>query len=279
MKKIIFLLVSVMLSLSLLTPCIADEAAEVENEIATEEEPTAEEDTSLEGATEPVEGAEDVGGAIAPPTEENAAEGTDLSEKLTQIEDMVKKLTEAEDVSDIKELIASSSTWVIIGAGVLIILSVCGIVKSKFGIIIDAFNSIIGFFGKGKNENGDPLTLTDELKSVRDKVVSEVKDAIHNDYGEVAQTMKVYMDELKNRESNEQKLYAIITLFMTNCKISESAKSEILGILADVKKYEGDISTFVSQAQEAIDRKKAEEAVSETPHLDRMLEEDYMELG
>ena len=93
--------------------------------------------------------------------------------------------------------------------------------------------------------------------------------------------MKRYEGALKNYEANEQRLYAILTLFMTNCKISESAKAEILNILADVKKYDGDISEVVAQAQEAIDEavRDAEENAPPTPTLDKLLEEDYMELG
>jgi hypothetical protein len=231
--------------------------------------------------TEPTEGTEDVGEVIAPTTEENATEGADLTEELEQIKDMVEKLTEAEDISEIKELISSSSTWVIIGAGIIIILSVCGIVKNKFGVIINAFNAILGFFGKDKNENGDPVTLSEALKDVRDKVVKEVKEEIHTEYSEFSKTLKIYREELKNREDNEQRLYAILTLFMTNCKISESAKAEILNILADVKKYDGDISEVVAQAQEAINEavRDAESKAAPTPTLDEMLEEDYMDLG
>lgn len=281
-KKISYLFMVVLIACSLIMPCVADEpTTELVTEITTELVTEVLEETTPEEVTEPTEtpteGTEDIGEVIAPPTEENATDGADLTDELEQIKDMVEKLTEAEDMSEVKELISSSSTWVIVGAGIVIILAVCGIVKKKFGVIINAFNAILGFFGKVKNENGEPVTLNGELKDVKDKVVKEIKEAMHTEYGEVSKTMKLYREELKNREENEQKLYAMFSLFMTNVKMSESAKKEILAILMGIKKYDGDPFEIVAQAQEAIEN--AKEEAPATPTLDQMLDEDYMDLG
>jgi hypothetical protein len=141
-------------------------------------------------------------------------------------------------------------------------LTTLATVKSKF----DKISSLV-------HNKADNDTLKDELKNME----KDLKEAYNANHKEVAATMKRYEEALANTEANEQRLYAILTLFMTNCKISESAKAEILNILADVKKYSGDISEFVAQAQEAIDN--AKEEAPETPNLDKLLEEDYMELG
>jgi hypothetical protein len=270
-KKISYLLMVVLIACSLIMPCVADEpttdlVTEITTELVTDalEETTPEEVTTPE-ATEPEAPAEDV------------TEDAELTAELEQIKEMVEKLSKAEDISEVKELISSASTWVIIGSGIIIILAVCGIVKKKFGVIIDVVNVIRGFFGKDKNENGEPVTLSGELKDVKDEIVKEVKKVTVTEYSEVAKTLELYRKELKNKEDNEQRMYAILTLFMTNCKISESAKAEILNILADVKKYSGDVSEFVAQAQEAIEN--AKEEAPQTPTLDQMLEEDYMDLG
>lgn len=278
-KKISYLLMVVLIACSLIMPCVADEpttdlVTEITTDVVTEmlEETTPEEPTET-----PTEGeaASDV--VTAPTEEENATEDADLTAELEQIKEMVEKLSKAEDISEVKELISSSSTWVIIGAGILIIISVCGIVKKKFGVILNAFNAILGFFGKGKNENGEPVTLSGELKDVKDEIVKEVKKVTVTEYSEVAKTLELYRKELKNREDNEQKLYAMFSLFMTNVKISETAKEEILAILMGIKKYDGDPFEIVAQAQEAIDN--AKEEAPATPTLDQMLDEDYMDLG
>lgn len=278
-KKISYLLMVVLIACSLIMPCVADEpTTDLVTEITTELVTDALEETPPEEPTEtPTEGETASGVLTAPTDEENATEDADLTAELEQIKEMVEKLSKAEDISEVKELISSSSTWVIVGAGILIIISVCGIVKKKFGVILNAFNTILGFFGKGKNENGEPVTLSGELKDVKDEIVKEVKKVTVTEYSEVAKTLELYRKELKNKEDNEQRMYAILTLFMTNCKISESAKAEILNILADVKKYSGDVSEFVAQAQEAIEN--AKEEAPQTPTLDQMLEEDYMDLG
>ena len=72
---------------------------------------------------------------------------------------------------------------------------------------------------------------------------------------------------------------------MTNCKIPDSAKSEILAMLTGIKKYSGNIGEIVAKAQAVIDKTK-EEKIAEappTPVLDKFLEEEtentYMKLG
>lgn len=226
-KKISFLFIVALLALSLITPCIADEATtEIVTDITTE--------LATEALTDATEGE-------TAPVEEGADEWEAFKAKITD-----------------------SATWTMIGAALVTILTTVGTVKSKFDKIMSLVHN------KADNE-----TIKGALKDVE----NDLKEAYTKNHKEVSETLKRYEEALRNTEANEQRLYAIITLFMTNCKISESAKSEILGILADVKKYEGDVSAFVAQAQEAINKKKAEEKVSETPHLDKLLEEDYMELG
>jgi Fe2+ transport system protein B len=129
--------------------------------------------------------------------------------------------------------------------------------------------------GIKKGEDGkDGETVVGEIKKIKTDLIDELRTAYKEEFENIH-------NELKNTEANEQRLYAILTLFMTNCKISESAKAEILNILADVKKYEGSPCELVAQAQEAIDNEIAEKEaqVPATPTLDKILDEDYMELG
>ena len=246
-KRISFLFVCLMVALTLIMPCVADEpTTELVTEIATE--------LATEAITEAPEVTEDVPGPVEDVTEPLENEGTPVEEN------------EADEWDAFKAKITDTATWTMIGTALLTILTTLGTVKSKF----DKISSLV--HNKADNET---------LKSAIKDMENELRNAYNSNHKEVAATMKRYEDALKNTEANEQRLYAILTLFMTNCKISESAKAEILNILADVKKYEGDISEFVAQAQEAINKEIAEKEkmAPATPTLDKMLTEDYMDLG
>ena len=258
-KKIISLFVGALVALTLIMPCVADEATtdivtdvatEIVTELVTEEIPvetdtlSVEDETALGGVTTP---AEDENA----PTEENTAPTDDSAEEAWE---------------NLKAKITDSALWTMIGAALMTVLSVVATIKKTF----DKISVLV--HGKADNE-----TVQSALKDME----KDLKETFKDNYKEISATMNRYEGALKNYEANEQRLYAILTLFMTNCKISESAKAEILNILADVKKYDGDISEVVAQAQEAIDEaiKDAEGKAAPTPTLDRMLEEDYMELG
>lgn len=227
-KRIMFFVMSVLITLTMIMPCIADEATtdlvtEITTEIVTETlEEAPVEDVPTAEVTEPV----------------------------------------VDEWEVFKSKITDSATWTMIGTGLVTILTILGTVKSKF----DKISSLV-------HNKADNDTIKGELADLQ----KELKKAYNDNHKEVSAVMKRYEDALKTTAENEQKLYAILTLFMTNCKISETAKAEILTILADVKKYSGDVSEFVAKAQEAIDN--AKEEAPATPTLDQMLEEDYMDLG
>ncbi len=197
---------------------------------------------------------------VTAPTEEVTEEVTEPAEDTAPVED------DSDYWETFKEKITDSATWTMIGAALVTILTTVGTVKSKF----DGIASLVR--NKADNE-----TVAAAIKDME----KELRKSYNDNHKEVSAVMKRYEEALKNTEENEQKLYAILTLFMTNCKISESAKAEILNILANVKKYEGSISEFVEQAQEAINKEIAEKEASApaTPTLDEMLNEDYMDLG
>ncbi len=259
-KKISCLFIGALVALTLIMPCVADEATtdivtdvatEIVTELVTEEAP-------VETDALPVEGETDLGGVSTPTEDENAL---DEENAVPTVDESAEEAWET-----IKAKITDSATWTMVGAALATILTVIGTVKKSF----DNISALV--HGKADNES-----VQNALKEMEDGL----KKTFKNNHKEIADTMNRYEDALKNYEANEQRLYAILTLFMTNCKISESAKAEILNILADVKKYDGDISEVVSQAQEAIDEavKDAESKAPPTPTLDKLLEEDYMELG
>lgn len=260
-KKISYLFMVVLIACSLIMPCVADE-------------PTTELVTEL--TTELVTDVLEEMPAETTPEETSAVEETTPEEVVSEMETTTPDVTEPvvtepqtsieEEWEMFKAKITDSSVWTMIGTGFMTVLSIVVIVAKKFNVILDAFR-----------RNADEDTIKGELKSVKD----DLKGEYIANHKEISAFMERCEAALKNTEENEQKMYAILTLFMTNCKISESAKAEILNILADVKKYSGDVSEFVAQAQEAIDNDIAENQKNAppTPTLDQMLEEDYMELG
>lgn len=272
-KRIAYFILAMLLVCSLSMPCFADDTGVAETTVVdvAENATTTPEETATAEPTETLTEPEKQQGEQTPEADsETPTEGADLTDELAQIKDMVEKLSEAEDMSEIKELISSSSIWVIAGAGILIILSVCGIVKNKFGVIITAFNTILGFFGKDKNEDGEPTTFKDEFKNVKEGVVKELTDAFKEEIGK-------YKEELEAKEHNEQVMCAMFTLFLTNCKIPETAKTELLNMATGIKQYEGTAQEIIEQAQAVIDAATTEEVP--TPTLDEIVAEEYMELG
>lgn len=243
-KKISYLFMIVLVACSLIMPCVADEpTTELVTEITTELVTDALEETTPEEPTEtPTEGEAASGVVTAPTNEENAPTGDAWEEFKAKITD--------------------SATWTMIGTGLVTILTIFATVKSRF----DKISSLV----RNKADND---TIKGEIKDLE----KTLRAAYNDNHKEVSAVMKRYEEALKTTAENEQKLYAILTLFMTNCKISESAKTEILNMMTGIKKYSGDIQEVVAQVQEAIEN--AKEETPKTPTLDQMLEEDYMDLG
>lgn len=240
-KRISYLFMVVLIACSLIMPCVADEpTTDLVTEITTELVTDVLEETTPEEVTTPVE-------EVTTPEEPEVT---------------TEEISAVDEWEVFKSKITDSATWTMIGTGLVTILTILGTVKSRF----DKISSLV-------HNKADNDTLKGELKGLQD----DLKKAYNDNHKEVAAVMKRYEEALRTTAENEQKLYAILTLFMTNCKISETAKAEILNILADVKKYSGDVSEFVAQAQEAIDNAKPD--TPPTPTLDQMLEEDYMDLG
>lgn len=250
-KKISYLFMVVLIACSLIMPCVADEpttdfVTEITTDVVTEmlEETTPEEPTET-----PTEGDVADGVVTAPTDEENAPTGENSAPTEDAWEELKAKITD-------------SATWTMIGTGLVTILTIFATVKSK----VDKISSLL-------HNKADNDTIKGEIKDLE----KTLRAAYNDNHKEVAAVMKRYEEALQTTAENEQKLYAILTLFMTNCKISESAKTEILNMMAGIKKYSGDIQEVVAQVQEAIEN--AKEEAPQTPTLDQMLEEDYMDLG
>ena len=169
-----------------------------------------------------------------------------------------------------KSKITDSAVWTMIIAAILTVLGNTGICKLVLNKVISLVTN------KADNE-----TVKSELKDLETKLTEEYAEK----YKETEKLLHQISNALKTTDENEQKLYTILVLFMTNCKIPESAKTEILEIITGVKSYSGELFDIVAQAQEAIDKAREEKlALAEpTPTLDSMIKEEttnnYMELG
>lgn len=243
MKKITYLITIALVALMLVMPCYADEVV------------TLPEETTITEAQE-----------TATEAQEQQPEQTPNQEAEKPTEDAYTPLDIDSAIDSIKDKITDRATWTMIGTGILTALTIVATVAAKFG-------SIVQLFGKDK----DGKTVHESIDAVKDKV----KDALDPIMKEITAELEECKKKLQTSEDNNQKLYAMLTLFMTNCNIGDSAKKEILGIATEIKKYEGTLTEIVEQAQEAIDEAIAEQEQNArpTPTLDQLLEEDYMELG
>lgn len=264
-KKIASLFIGVLVALVMMMPVCAEETPDTEAEgetaeIVTEntEEGAESAETGAEETETETEADPDADAEAEPETKTEAEPETDTTAPAEE--------DESDEWESFKSKITDTATWTMVGAALMTILTTVGTVKATF----DKLSALL-------KKKADDESVKDALKEVE----NDLKTAYNEKHDEISKVLQRYEDALRTTEANEQKLYAILTLFMTNCKISDSAKAEILNILADVKKYEGGVGDVVAKAQEAIDEaiKETEESNPPTPNLDRLLEEDYMELG
>lgn len=256
-KKITYLLMVALIAFSLVMPCYADE-------VTIPEETTLEETTEAitEAVTEPTEGVEEeVEQTPETEAETPTEEAFDLSAVLTEV----------------KGKITDSAVWTMVGTSVVSLITFIGILTNKFGWLKNVVEVIKDALG-GKADKED---VKNALDGAKEELTKEFKEAYAQKFDDVTKMLKQQGEALTAAAENEKKLYAMLTLFMTNCKISESAKAEILNLATDVKKYSGDVYEIVEQVQEAIeaDIAEAEKDTPPTPTLDEILEEEYMELG
>lgn len=267
-KRICYFIMAALLVCSMVMPCYADEVIDVTEAVETTVEETVvettvetTEETHAETATETAE-------ATQTPTE---GSNTPVEEKPTE-----ESEKPSIDFAELKAKIADSATWTMLGSAIVTVITVVGVVASKFSGVATLLETLKGVLsGKANKEDVDGA-----LDTVKESLTKEFKEAYVKNFDSLTAMLKRQEEALLTTQENEQKLYAMLTLFMTNCKISESAKAEILNIATDVKKYEGDVFEVVGQAQEVIDADIAEKEkdAPATPVLDEIIQE-YMELG
>lgn len=199
------------------------------------------------------------------PTTENAADGENggsVTAPDGEAEDVNGTLPEGNTDTDNSEdaehfysgwidSITSSSLWVSIGSYLLTAIAIIGFVAKKLGNI----NELI----RGK---ADKATITAEIKSG----VKEMRAAFDDEYQKIN-------SELMAHKEKEKQMWAMLTIFMTHCKIPAAAKAEIMNCITGIKDMSGDLKEIVEAAEEAICAAEKEEAENApaTPALDAVL--------
>lgn len=270
-KRICYFIMAALIACSMVMPCYADEVdvtEPIETTVAETTVAVTEESVEETVAETPTETATETAEATETPVE---GSNTPVEETPTE-----EAETPSIDFAELKAKITDSATWTMLGSAIVTVITVVGVVASKFSGVATLLETLKGVLsGKANKEDVDGA-----LDNVKESLTKEFKEAYVKNFDSLTAMLKRQEEALKTTQENEQKLYAMLTLFMTNCKISESAKAEILNLAADVKKYEGDVFEVVGQAQEVIDADIAEKEkdAPATPVLDEIIQE-YMELG
>ena len=242
MKKIKILIMFVVMSITLTIPAFATEDVVPD---PTENTPVVE--TVTEGVNEP---------------------STEVSEEVVLPDSMT-----VEDLegywNSFKDMLANVSVWLTTIFGVSGVAAMGFIAKWAFNKIFDKI---------AENASKTETKLDDKLVESREAIENAVSKKIDTFATELTRLEKQTQTSLENQD----KMYALLTLFFTNVKMPESAKAEILEMASGIKKYEGTLEEMLAEAQKSIDTRH-EEAVAlaePTPELDKLVEStNYMKLG
>jgi hypothetical protein len=155
--------------------------------------------------------------------------------------------------------ITDSTLWINIGTIAIACLGVVGTVASKFKDIASLIS-----------KKADASDVAGALKYAS----SDICDSFKNELSDIK-------SQLQRSKDNEEMLLTILTLFVTNAKINNTAKAEIMKYLSGIEKISGSVEDIVSKANDVIAKAEASETAIETPALDAIVSEssDYMELG
>lgn len=282
-----------------------DEVAPGEEETITDETVGTETDETTPGETDtPTDEA-------APG--ETETEGSDETETPTDVTDEtgttneeLEKIAEENKafLDSVIQTITDGALWANILTSITILISIVLIVKDKFGKLISvvtaAFKSVgdliskkadsetvIGELQKTNTEvsmafnnslcemRNELVPLIDSLKKANAEVSTSINQSVGNMRNELVPLLNNLKEQLDVKDENDKALWTVLTIFMQNVKIPESARTEILSRMNGIKECKGSIYELVTEAQEAINTTHEEKLAleEETPHLNSLLEE------
>lgn len=279
MRKIrILLMVFVLvlpLSLSSFTTLDSDDT-EIVTEETTETEETTPGETDIDGSDE-------------------TETPTDVADESATIDEELENIAEEDKafLDSVIQTITDGALWTNILMSITVLIGTILVVKDKFGKIITVVTSALKGVADLINKKADSETVIGELQ----KANTEVSSVINTELGHVRdelvpllEGLKKQLDEkdvndnnklddlkkhLEVKDENDKALWTVLTIFMQNVKIPDSAKGEILNRMNGIKEFKGNISELVAEAQEAINATHEEKLAleEETPNLNALLEE------
>lgn len=194
-------------------------------------------------------------GGTTPPISDPPAEETETSDTGTDTTD-----TPAEEnksfYADWIDKISGSTVWISIASFAIAALGMIAFVRSKFGVVIDLVK-----------RKADASTIGDAVKSAVNDIVDKFTSEMEKTRGELENVRQ----KLDTAESNEKKLTAILSIFMTNAKINPNARAKIMEYLTGIADISGTVQEIVEQANEEIAAAEKSEEKPETPALDAVL--------
>lgn len=283
MKKIRILLMVFVLILPLsLSSFTTTESGETETETTTEETAPGEETST-----------EETGETETP---------TDVTDELGTTDEELEKIAEENKafLDSVVETITDGALWANILTSITILISIVLIVKDKFGKTIEIVTAALKRVGDLINKKADSETVIGELQKTNTEVSmaineglgelvplidslqkanAEVSTSINENVGNMRNELVPLLNSLQKqldvKEENDKALWTVLTIFMQNVKIPESARTEILSRMNGIKECKGSIYELVTEAQEAINTMHDEKLAlsEETPNLNSLLEE------
>lgn len=258
MKKIRILLMVFVLILPLsLSSFTTTESGETETETTTEETAPGEETST-----------EETGETETP---------TDVTDELGTTDEELEKIAEENKafLDSVVETITDGALWANILTSITILISIVLIVKDKFGKTIEIVTAALKRVGDLINKKADSETVIGELQKANAEVSTSINENVGNMRNELVPLLNSLQKQLDVKDENDKALWTVLTIFMQNVKIPESARTEILSRMNGIKECKGSIYDLVTEAQEAINATHEEKLAleEETPYLNSLLEE------
>ena len=191
-------------------------------------------------------------GGTTPPISNPPAEDTTAGDTGTDTTAEENKSFYAEWI----DKISGSTVWISIASFAVAALGMIAFVRSKFGVVIDLIK-----------RKADASTIGDAVKSAVNDIVDKFTSEMAKTRGELENVRQ----KLDTAESNEKKLTAILSIFMTNAKINPTARAKIMEYLTGIADISGTVQQIVEQANEEIAAAEKSEEKPETPALDAVL--------
>lgn len=144
---------------------------------------------------------------------------------------------------------------------------------AKFGAILMGVLAIIGVIATNLKKITAALGAISDLlngKATKEETKQALKDTytiLKADYDKQAKELNTKYDELKEKHDTTTAILSLLALQLVK---SPNARTEIMAILSDTKKLNGNVAEVVEHIEEEI--KKADEAIKpDTPALDAVI--------